>query len=342
MQIQPAPLSPTDPADSGPAAKHPPRVFISYSHDSAEHADRVLELADRLRRDGIEATIDQYVASPSEGWPRWMDRQIDESDFVLLVCTQTYYRRVMGQEEPGKGLGVRWEGMLVYQHIFDSAAFNTRFVPILFKPWATEYIPRPVKGASHYFVDAEDGYEGLHRRLTAQPKTAPPPVSPMLRQWRRDPDQAARFGEVRGLGSVVVQAAGDGRAVVDGLPHLTLARRHGRRRPIRSDLDLLNPFSRAIPLIGREAEMAGSRHGSQARRRLPPGVSSAAPARERRGSRSSCASGRRRASGTPASSIRANWRAFTVSRISPSGGGGRRRSQSSTAPPPPRGCCGNG
>ena len=33
-------------------AEAPPLVFISYSHDSAEHRDRVVELADRLRADG--------------------------------------------------------------------------------------------------------------------------------------------------------------------------------------------------------------------------------------------------------------------------------------------------
>jgi hypothetical protein len=51
---------------------HPdhPRVFISYSHDSPEHLDHVLELADRLRTDGIDCHIDQYEESPPEGWPR--------------------------------------------------------------------------------------------------------------------------------------------------------------------------------------------------------------------------------------------------------------------------------
>jgi hypothetical protein len=46
----------------------PPRVFISYSHDSDKHRDRVLELADRLRADGVDAMIDQYIQSPPEGW----------------------------------------------------------------------------------------------------------------------------------------------------------------------------------------------------------------------------------------------------------------------------------
>jgi hypothetical protein len=257
MQTAPSPSPATECQRGEPGLERALRVFISYSHDSAEHADRVLDLADHLRRDGVEAMIDQYVESPPEGWPRWMDRQIDESDFVLLVCTETYYRRVMGREEAGKGLGVQWEGMLVYQHIFDTATANARFVPVLFRPWASEFIPRPVKGATFYFADTDDGYEGLYRRLTAQPKTPPPPVQPQFRQWRRDPSQAAQFAELRHLGNVVIQPTGDGQSVVAGQPHLTLARWHGRCRPVRSDLDLLNPFSRAIPLIGRDAELTG-------------------------------------------------------------------------------------
>ena len=50
-----------------------PRVFISYSHDSEEHADRVLALADALCDGGIDVILDRYVhprrqrAGPS-GW----------------------------------------------------------------------------------------------------------------------------------------------------------------------------------------------------------------------------------------------------------------------------------
>ncbi|HEY9820529.1 MAG TPA: SEFIR domain-containing protein, partial [Candidatus Sericytochromatia bacterium] len=40
-----------------------PTVFISYSRDSREHKDRVLNLADRLRDDGIDCNIDQYEIS---------------------------------------------------------------------------------------------------------------------------------------------------------------------------------------------------------------------------------------------------------------------------------------
>lgn len=39
------------------------KVFISYSHDSPEHKDRVLALSDRLRADGVDCYIDQYEQS---------------------------------------------------------------------------------------------------------------------------------------------------------------------------------------------------------------------------------------------------------------------------------------
>ena len=82
-----------------------PRVFISYSHDSPEHQNRVLALADRLRSEGVDASIDQYIPSPPEGWADWCDTEIRKSDFVLMVCTETYYRRVLGQPDPDRGRG---------------------------------------------------------------------------------------------------------------------------------------------------------------------------------------------------------------------------------------------
>jgi hypothetical protein len=90
-----------------------PTVFISYGHDSPAHKERVLDFANRLRTDGIDADIDQYEQAPAEGWPLWCERKIKAAEFVLMVCTQTYRRRVEGDEEPGRGLGVVWEGRTI-------------------------------------------------------------------------------------------------------------------------------------------------------------------------------------------------------------------------------------
>ena len=156
------------------------RVFISYSWDTVDHTGRVLDLADALRGRGIDVILDQYVhPEPEEGWPRWMDRSLDEAKFVVMVCTETYRRRVMGLEEPGKGFGVRWEGSLIYNRIYNDKPSASRFIPILLLPGSEPaHIPNPVQGHSHYRITTFDltdpGFEALYRHLTGQAPTPPP------------------------------------------------------------------------------------------------------------------------------------------------------------------------
>src|SRR5262245_3156038 len=97
-----------------------PKVFISYSRESDAHDVRVLALSERLRKDGFETIIDRYVeGTPPQGWPRWMLNQIDWADFILLVCTETYYRRFRGHDSPGVGEGVDWEGAIITNELYD-------------------------------------------------------------------------------------------------------------------------------------------------------------------------------------------------------------------------------
>jgi len=175
-----------------------PTVFISYTHDSPEHADRVLALADRLINEGVNCILDQYEKSPPEGWPMWMDRHIKNSEFVIMICTETYYRRVMGEEEPGTGLGVKWEGKLIYQHIYKTDAKNTRFIPVLFKTGKVEHIPTPLQDATHYGVDTAQGYEDLYRRLTDQPRTKKPKLGKLKKLPQRERKQDFLETEITG------------------------------------------------------------------------------------------------------------------------------------------------
>ncbi|HEY5028023.1 MAG TPA: tetratricopeptide repeat protein [Candidatus Angelobacter sp.] len=171
-----------------PAAT-PPKVFISYSHDSDEHKDRVLELSNRLRQDGVDATIDQYEVSPPEGWPKWMERQIRESDFVLIVCTEVYLKRTEGREDPGKGHGVIWESVLTYQQIYDAGSRNERFVPVLLEGGERSHIPAPLKSATSYECATEDGYWELYARLTDQHGKSKPELGKLKSLPARDKKQ---------------------------------------------------------------------------------------------------------------------------------------------------------
>ena len=161
-----------------------PIAFLSYSHDSTEHADRLLALAYALRDLGIDVTLDRYVhPAPAEGWPLWMERNLDEAQFVLMVCTETYRRRVMGQEEPGKGLGVRWEGRQIYNRIYHDKPSGSRFIPILLPGSEPAHIPTPVQGHAYYRITTFDLtdplFDALYRHLTGQPATPPTPPGPI-------------------------------------------------------------------------------------------------------------------------------------------------------------------
>jgi SEFIR domain len=144
-------------------------VFISYSHDSIDHMRNVMSLCSRLRHQGVDCMIDQFVTSPDEGWPLWMERQIQKSEFILVVCTHTYYQRFMGQQPQGSGLGARWEGHLTLQQLYNNGAVNTKFIPILMGEENISSIPLILQSATYYRPQTEEGYEKLYRHLTHQP-----------------------------------------------------------------------------------------------------------------------------------------------------------------------------
>jgi SEFIR domain len=167
----------------------PPKVFISYSHDSAAHKDRVLALADRLRDDGIDCNIDQYEQSPLEGWHRWMLNEVEAADLVLVVCSETYDRRFRGREEPGKGKGVTWEGGVVIQELYDAQGLNSKFIPIVLTADDSKFIPSPLRSATYYRVIAADDYELLYRRLTNQHSTPKQEIGKFRQLDKRDRQQ---------------------------------------------------------------------------------------------------------------------------------------------------------
>jgi len=152
------------------------KIFISYTQDSEAHKARVLNLADRLNDEGLDCNIDQYEAAPSEGWPRWMQKQIEDADFILVVCTETYCRRIELKEQPGKGLGGIWEGAIITDMLYNQSTLNPNIIPILFAAEDTQYIPRILGGVMHYYVNTEEGYIALYRRLTDQPFIEKPPL----------------------------------------------------------------------------------------------------------------------------------------------------------------------
>jgi hypothetical protein len=142
------------------------RVFISYS--DAEQ-DQALELADRLRAEGVNATLNAYVAHPE---PAWASREIREADFVIVVCSNTYKQ---GYESRNSGsAGLAWESMLIRQLIYETSGIF-RLVPVVFNNSADQDVPEEFRAYTIYRLPQD--YESLYRYLTGQPATPPPPLT---------------------------------------------------------------------------------------------------------------------------------------------------------------------
>lgn len=150
-------------------AKHP-KVFISYSHVDDTFEQKMLGFANKLRADGIDADIDLYNPVPSEGWPRWMENQIRNADFVIVVCSESYWKKCY--ETHGKG--VSWEINMVYQRLYDEHCDSSKYIPVIWNKDDDRYILLPLKAYTHYNIGTDDGYQGLWRHLLSIPKYTKP------------------------------------------------------------------------------------------------------------------------------------------------------------------------
>ena len=158
------------------AAPRHKRAFVSYSHDSDEHVHEIAIMAQRLRGEGIDAWIDKYEQSPPEGWGLWCYKQIEQADFVLVVCTETYTRRAMREEAIGVGRGVTWESTIITNEIYEEARGQSKFAPVVTSPADTENVPFFLKGYSIYDTSSERAWVDLLRFLTEQPEYTPAPL----------------------------------------------------------------------------------------------------------------------------------------------------------------------
>jgi len=155
------------------------RVFISYSHDSDEHCERIRALAEQLRAAGIDACSDQDRPGPEEGWPHWTEQQLAGADFILVVCTRGYAERF----DESKGTGVGWEAKLIRQELFDMGR-NRRFIPVLFDQDPVFVVPLVLRPYQRYRLPGE--FKSLLRHLTRKAKIELAPVAPPVRSEDSD------------------------------------------------------------------------------------------------------------------------------------------------------------
>lgn len=149
-----------------------PSAFISYSWDSDEHRQWVLDLATRLRADGIETLLDQWHLIPGDQLPAFMENAVRESDHVLIICTPRY----KGRSDRREG-GVGYEGDIMTGEVFTTRN-ERKFIPILrIGEWADS---APTWLGGKYHIDLRgtpyraNQYQDLLTTLLGTRPVAPP------------------------------------------------------------------------------------------------------------------------------------------------------------------------
>jgi hypothetical protein len=159
-----------------------PRALISYAHGSDTRDRKIRDLADCLRRDGVECDLDQYHESPEHGWPTWMSAAIaDARRTIVVVASDAYLRRWTLAEESGIGLGAKYEGKLIRQVLYEAEGFNGRVVPVVLEHGDVRFVPLELRDVTRYDVSDAAGYDRLLRRLTGQPLEGLSAVGPAIR-----------------------------------------------------------------------------------------------------------------------------------------------------------------
>jgi hypothetical protein len=152
-------------------------VFISYSWDDDQHCDWVRKLAERLRADSVDVSIDRWAAVPGDQLPAFMERAIRENGFVVIVCTPRYKSRSDSRQG-----GVGYEGDVMTAEVMSSNN-HRKFIPVLRKGAWPEAAPSWLLGK--YYINlagdpySERDYEDLVRTLLGIRQTAPPIGKPM-------------------------------------------------------------------------------------------------------------------------------------------------------------------
>jgi hypothetical protein len=129
-----------------------PKVFISYSHDTLEHKKWVLDLAVRMRNNGIDAIIDQWELKPGDDLPHFMETHLASSDSVIMICSEKYVEKA----NLGKG-GVGYEKMIITSNLMTNIDVN-KIIPII-KQTSTNVVPTFLKTKLYIDFSKIDDYE---------------------------------------------------------------------------------------------------------------------------------------------------------------------------------------
>lgn len=125
-------------------------VFISYLHSESD--DEKLEcLIQLLEESGIHVVIDERDLEIGDDLPLFMERNLVESDYIIVILTPGYKKRADDRQG-----GVGYEASIMAASLSKNEAVK-KFLPVTFEAYRDEIVP--VFLASKLASDLSDGLE---------------------------------------------------------------------------------------------------------------------------------------------------------------------------------------
>ena len=152
-----------------------PKVLISYAWetDDDNFMDWILQLAEDLRLNGIDAQLDRYQPHGID-LVRFMLEGVRTSDKVLCILTPKYKEKA----ESGKG-GASYEGGIISHEIYDNQD-TIKFIPILRKGSFETATPDFIKGRKGFMCVTDEQYNkelsNIIKAIKGEPVVEVPPI----------------------------------------------------------------------------------------------------------------------------------------------------------------------
>lgn len=151
-----------------------PKLFISYSHENEHHSDWILQLATRLRANGVNVILDRWDLRLGANVQAFMESASVGSSRVLSVCTDQYVKKANDH----KG-GVGYEKTILNASIMKDQE-SDRIIPLIRDNDSEAVVPFFLSG--RMYIDFRDDllyearYNELIREIYGQHLIPKPPL----------------------------------------------------------------------------------------------------------------------------------------------------------------------
>jgi len=148
-----------------------PRVFISYSWSSSDHATHILEIAERLVNDGVDVIFDRWHLKEGQDKFDFMERMVKDPQVKKVLV---FSDRVYAEKANARQGGVGTESQIISREVYENVG-QKKFIPIVCERDGTGEPCLPVFLKSRIYFDfstpdkEHDEYEKLVRAIFDKP-----------------------------------------------------------------------------------------------------------------------------------------------------------------------------